>query len=89
MLPSYLQTRIFQDLYNSGARKFCIYGMAPPGCLPELKTLHGKPELDGCVDEVNKEALGYNMKLKVAISSLISQVPDIKVVLISTNPSWI
>lgn len=78
-----------QDLYSVGARKFGIYSVAPPGCLPEQKTLYGKPGLDGCVDELNQAALGYNTKLKAAISSLKAQFLDAKMVYIDIYESFI
>ena len=79
---------IFQALYNLGAHKFCIYGLAPPGCLPLPKMLYGQPKLDGYIDELNQEALTYNTKLMAAIGSLRARFSDIKVVYIDIYKSF-
>ena len=80
---------VFQDLYSAGARKFGIYGMAPPGCLPEQKTANGRPGMDGCIDKLNQAALSYNTKLKAAISGFKARFPDIKVVYIDIYESFL
>eukprot|EP00253_Pinus_taeda_P009913 PITA_09913 len=84
-----LSQNFIQDLYNLGARKFGIYGMAPPGCLPEQKMLYGNPKLEGCMDELNEATLVYNIKLKAAVASLKARLPDIKVVYIDIYDAFI
>lgn len=84
-----ISLNFIRDLYSVGARKFGIYGMAPPGCLPEQKTANGHPGLDGCIDKLNQAAVGYNMKLKAAIPGLKARFPDIKVVYIDIYESFL
>lgn len=84
-----LSRNFILDLYNLGARKFGIYSLAPPGCLPAQKTLYGYAKLDGCIDELNQEVLGYNKKLKAAVAGLKAQFPDIKVVYIDIYDSFL
>lgn len=78
-----------RDLYSVGARKFGIYGMAPPGCLPAQKTTNGRPGMDGCINKLNQAAVSYNTKLKAAISGFKARFPDIKVVYIDIYESFV
>lgn len=89
-------SKIVEDLYKLGGRKFGVYGIPPPGCLPLSKTLHGQPHVEGCIEELNHVAISYNTKLKATIQRIEAHLQDIKVVYVNiydiffdivTNPS--
>ncbi|OVA16892.1 Lipase [Macleaya cordata] len=61
-------------LYNLGARKFVVFGLAPIGCLPAIvNSVNPKPTTP-CVEDVNNLIKLYNNGLPGAIQQLESSL---------------
>lgn len=72
---------VIQSLYNLGARRFVVAGLAPVGCLPlqvsldsVIPSLHWLQRV--CVDSQNDDARLYNTKLQSLLNNLQSQHSD-------------
>ncbi|KAF5461140.1 hypothetical protein F2P56_020959 [Juglans regia] len=72
-----------RELYNLGARKICIGGVPPMGCLPLERTTN---ILSGseCIEEYNNVAKDFNEKLKGLIANLNKELAGIR--LVFSNP---
>ncbi|GLJ11565.1 hypothetical protein SUGI_0171290 [Cryptomeria japonica] len=81
-------SNFIEKLYKAGGRKFGVYGIPPPGCLPLSKTLYGQPNAEGCIQELNKHAVSYNTKLKSMVRGLKLSLPQIKVTYIDIYNSF-
>ncbi|XP_057977810.1 GDSL esterase/lipase At4g26790 [Malania oleifera] len=67
------------ELHQLGARKICITGLPPMGCLPLERTtniLHGSP----CVEKFNNVAREFNKKLKGLVIKLNKDLDGIQLV---------
>ncbi|WOK94196.1 GDSL esterase/lipase [Canna indica] len=64
-------------IYRLGARKVAFVGLAPIGCLPLERTAN---LLKGgrCIDEYNKAARGFNVKLQALIQRLNAKLPELR-----------
>eukprot|EP01018_Ginkgo_biloba_P004752 Gb_24158 [translate_table: standard] len=67
-----------EDLYRLGARKIAVLGLPPAGCLPRQKTEHFS-KANECVDGLNQVVIDFNAKLKAAIFSLKTHLPELKI----------
>lgn len=77
--------RIAEDflkkLYNLGARKISVTGIAPMGCLPVERTTDFMTNHDyGCNEEYNNVALEFNDKMKSLLSKLNKELPGFRIV---------
>ncbi|KAK9051675.1 hypothetical protein SSX86_028303 [Deinandra increscens subsp. villosa] len=75
-LPSYMdfilnkQMDFLQSLWNEGARKIAVVGLAPMGCLPIVITLFSDNALlnRGCIDFFSSVGRTYNSMLQTRLS---------------------
>lgn len=89
--------KFYKELYNLGARKLFVVGVAPIGCVPAARTLNidfQKPH--ECIEKYNDAALDVNSKFRQIVAKLNSQLPGLKMVFgdiynlvkqITTNPT--
>ncbi|CAL9079291.1 unnamed protein product [Musa textilis] len=72
-----LAARFLSKLHRRGARKISFTGFSPFGCLPSERATnflgHG-----GCVEQYNKVAIDFNMKLQALIERLCASFPGLK-----------
>ncbi|KAK0599307.1 hypothetical protein LWI29_004134 [Acer saccharum] len=71
------------ELYQLGARKICISGLPPMGCLPLERTTNMFNGSD-CVEEYNDVAKDFNGQLQEMVMKLNKELPGIQLVL--SNP---
>ncbi|TXG67476.1 hypothetical protein EZV62_008751 [Acer yangbiense] len=71
------------ELYQLGARKICISGLPPMGCLPLERTTNMFNGSD-CVEEYNDVAKDFNGQLQGMVMKLNKELPGIQLVL--SNP---
>ncbi|KAI9185264.1 hypothetical protein LWI28_005712 [Acer negundo] len=65
------------ELYQLGARKICISGLPPMGCLPLERTTNMFNGSD-CVEEYNDVAKDFNGQLQEMVMKLNKEHPGIK-----------
>ncbi|KAI9187165.1 hypothetical protein LWI28_025066 [Acer negundo] len=70
------------ELYQLGARKICISGLPPMGCLPLERTTNMFNGSD-CVEEYNDVAKDFNGQLQEMVMKLNKELPGIQLVLSS------
>ncbi|KAL4340748.1 hypothetical protein GQ457_08G022500 [Hibiscus cannabinus] len=70
-------TYTYQRLYDTGARKFAVYGVEPIGCTRFAISKYGT---NGslCVDRLNKAATLFNDRLRPLIDQLNNNLTDAK-----------
>ncbi|KAH7519849.1 hypothetical protein FEM48_Zijuj08G0080900 [Ziziphus jujuba var. spinosa] len=64
-----------ENLYSLGARKFGIVSVPPIGCCPAVRAAHNAT---GCVEELNAYARIFHTVLDTLLSSLSSQLIEMK-----------
>ncbi|GMI74205.1 hypothetical protein like AT1G29660 [Hibiscus trionum] len=64
-------------IYDSGARKFAVYGMGMIGCTPDARSVHGTKGAP-CVEEFNEGATPFNKRLEPMIDQLNRNLTDAK-----------
>uniref|UniRef100_A0A803MVC2 GDSL esterase/lipase n=1 Tax=Chenopodium quinoa TaxID=63459 RepID=A0A803MVC2_CHEQI len=62
-------------LYDSGARKIAVFGLARIGCTPAEKARFNSTN---CVDEINKAVELFNTKLVSVVDDFNSKLPEAK-----------
>ncbi|XP_010252997.1 PREDICTED: GDSL esterase/lipase At4g26790 [Nelumbo nucifera] len=72
-----------KELYGLGARKISLGGLPPMGCLPLERTLNYMFG-SGCIEDYNRVAGDFNMKLQSLVAKLNQELPGIK--LVFSNP---
>ncbi|KAF3796901.1 GDSL esterase/lipase [Nymphaea thermarum] len=78
-----LAAGFIRQLHSLGARKICLSGIAPMGCLPLERTTNffmGSV----CIEELNEVALAFNAKLGAMVKTLNLELPDMRLTL--SNP---
>ncbi|GMI74206.1 hypothetical protein like AT1G29660 [Hibiscus trionum] len=73
-----------KTLYDSGARKFAVYGMGMIGCTPHARLVYGTKGAP-CVVKLNEGATTFNERLKPLIDQLNCNLTDAKFTFL--NPS--
>ncbi|CAL9066080.1 GDSL esterase/lipase At2g04570-like [Musa acuminata AAA Group] len=72
-----LAARFLTKLHRQGARKISFTGLSPFGCLPSERATnflgHGE-----CMEQYNKVAIDFNMKLQALIERLCASSPGLK-----------
>jgi phospholipase/lecithinase/hemolysin len=73
-------SNFLQEIYNYGARRILITGIPPLGCLPIERTVRNiyKQE-QGCLQDLNQNAISYNIKIQKMIDFLRPKLPGIKI----------
>lgn len=71
------------EIYHLGARKICLTGLPPMGCLPLKRTLNW----GNCVARYNYVAREFNKKLKALVEILNDELSGIQ--LVFSNPYYI
>ncbi|XP_021764202.1 GDSL esterase/lipase At4g18970-like [Chenopodium quinoa] len=74
LLISRYQARLLA-LYDSGARKIAVFGLARIGCTPAEKARFNSTN---CVDEINKAVELFNTKLVSVVDDFNSKLPEAK-----------
>ncbi|ONK70290.1 uncharacterized protein A4U43_C05F32210 [Asparagus officinalis] len=72
-----LAGEFIRKIYWLGARKISFTGLSPMGCLPLERTtnvLNGH----GCIEEYNKVARDFNVKLQASIEELCASLPGLR-----------
>lgn len=69
-----------KKLYNLGARKISVTGIAPMGCLPVERTTDFMNNDYGCNEEHNNVALEFNGKMMSLLSKLNKELPGFRIV---------
>ncbi|KAK8506390.1 hypothetical protein V6N13_016406 [Hibiscus sabdariffa] len=65
-----------KTLYDSGARKFTVYGLGLIGCTPDARSVHGTGT--PCVDKFNEASIPFNERLRLLIDQLNHNLIDAK-----------
>ncbi|GMI74207.1 hypothetical protein like AT1G29660 [Hibiscus trionum] len=73
-----------KTLYDSGARKFAVYGLGLIGCTPDARSVYGT-EGAPCVVKLNEGATPFNERLKPLLDQLNRNLTDAKFTFL--NPS--
>ncbi|CAN6478134.1 unnamed protein product [Victoria cruziana] len=71
-----------RQLHGLGARKICLSGIGPMGCLPLERTANFFMGSE-CVEELNEVALDFNAKLSAMVKKLNLELPDVRLTLSS------
>ncbi|KAL5204142.1 hypothetical protein ABZP36_009013 [Zizania latifolia] len=73
--------RTVAELYEAGARRTAVMGVAPLGCAPRVMW-EGLHLVDGrsCVDEANELVQGYNARLAAQLEALRQRLPGADIV---------
>lgn len=68
-----------REMYNLGARKMSLGGLAPMGCMPLERTAN---DMDGggCVEKYNRVAMEFNGKLEALVARLRAQLTGFRLV---------
>ncbi|KAK8630271.1 hypothetical protein V6N13_079071 [Hibiscus sabdariffa] len=66
-----------KTLYNSGARKFAVYGLGLIGCTPDARVVHGTKGTH-CVDKFNEGSVPFNQRLMPLIDQLNKNLTEAK-----------
>ncbi|CAL9060820.1 unnamed protein product [Musa acuminata subsp. burmannicoides] len=64
-------------IYRMGARKISFTGLSAIGCLPLERTTNAL-QGGGCIEEYNKVARDFNVKLQALIARLCASLPGLK-----------
>lgn len=75
-----LVTYMAQTLYNFGARKVSVSGLAPLGCLPAVLARGTNGSV--CDNSINNAVRLFNDKLKILVNNLSNNLTDAKFVYI-------
>ena len=73
--------KIWQQLYESGARKIGFIGVSPIGCIPIQRTARGGLKRK-CFDEINVAAQLFNTKLSRSLHSVAETLKNATLVYI-------
>ena len=68
-----------QTLYELGARKVGVAGLAPLGCCPSQITTYNLTS-GGCVEFLNDASKQYNTALRMKLSELRAELTDLHLV---------
>lgn len=80
--------KFVKSIYDLGARKIVMTGLPPMGCLPlERTTNFFGGNGDVCMDEYNKVALDFNVKVNGMVKKMNKELKGIKMVF--SNPYYI
>ncbi|KAJ0987471.1 hypothetical protein J5N97_005827 [Dioscorea zingiberensis] len=60
-------SQAIQDLYDRGARKFCVLDLMPLGCMPTLRALNPNAKNGSCFEEVSELAKAHNRALSAVL----------------------
>ncbi|WCJ33503.1 GDSL esterase/lipase At2g30310 [Euphorbia peplus] len=66
-----------KELHGIGCRSIMVSGLAPTGCFPFQRELK---KTSTCIEDQNKDSIGYNEKLVKLLSELQRTLPGIKLV---------
>ncbi|GJT01863.1 GDSL esterase/lipase-like protein, partial [Tanacetum coccineum] len=70
--------KFIKEIHKLGARRIVVFSASPIGCIPIERTLNGGPKRK-CVDEYNKAAKYFNIKLKQQLQVLASSLPESRI----------
>lgn len=68
-----------REMYNLGARKMSMGGLAPMGCMPLERTVYDM-DRGGCVEKYNMVAMEFNGKLEAMVARLRAQLTGFRLV---------
>ncbi|RWR71829.1 GDSL esterase/lipase [Cinnamomum micranthum f. kanehirae] len=68
-----------REMYNLGARKMSMGGLAPMGCMPLERTVYDM-DRGGCVEQYNMVAMEFNGKLEAMVARLRAQLKGFRLV---------
>ncbi|KAK8559666.1 hypothetical protein V6N13_016405 [Hibiscus sabdariffa] len=66
-----------KSLYDSGARKFAVYGLGMIGCTPDARAVHGTKGTP-CVEKFNEGSTPFNERLMPLIDQLNKNLTEAK-----------
>nr|GEW93197.1 GDSL esterase/lipase At5g42170-like [Tanacetum cinerariifolium] len=70
--------KFIKEIHKLGARRIVVFSASPIGCIPIERTLNGGPKRK-CVDEYNKAAKYFNIKLKQQLQVLARSLPESRI----------
>lgn len=68
-----------REMYDLGARKMSLGGIAPMGCMPLERTVNVR-DGGGCVEKYNRVAMEFNGKLEALAARLRAQLTGFRLV---------
>lgn len=72
-----------RDLYFQGARMVAVTSLPPMGCLPAAINHYGGRNQTGCIGKMNRDALGFNNKLRKSIGLLGKELRGMRIAMMN------
>ncbi|OMO67798.1 Lipase, GDSL [Corchorus olitorius] len=76
-----------KSLYDTGARKFALYGVGLIGCIPSVIKVYGTNNESLCVDRLNIAASIFDERLKLLVQQLNANLTEAKFTFINPTPN--
>jgi len=73
---------LIQVLYNYGARKMVLFGVAPIGCSP-YALAQNSPDGRTCVERLNSPIQLFNSRVRSMVDQLNTQLPNARLIFIN------